>query len=122
MQQKSSDDYNTVETFTIFEKHTSDQCKTLKFQYQSTLNRTGAVNPSFLDGGTYDTLMNNSISLSELQKGHSIHTSFNNSIINVDTSRSNGEPLYEDPGHIEDNIYGWLKRRNIATLKLHNIK
>ena len=86
--------------------------------------RTGTVNPSFLDSGTYDTPMNDSISLNQSQKGHSIHTSYNNFTISVDTSRPNGEPLYEDPGHIVGNIkfYGWLKRRNIATLKLHNVK
>ena len=66
IQSKSSGDYEAVEMFIFCEKHTSNQCKTLKSQYYSTLNRV--VNPSSLDSEVYDTPMTNSSSMSQSHK------------------------------------------------------
>ena len=102
--------------FVFCEKHTSDQCKTLKSQYYSTLDRV--VNPSSLDSEIYDTPMTDSSSMS---KSHEVNNS-TAPYCNPVSSAKSDEPLYEDPGHKEHNIYSWLKCRSIATMKPHHIK
>ena len=32
------------------------------------------------------------------------------------------EQIYEDPGHIKEEIYEWLKQRNICKLDKHNVR
>jgi len=32
------------------------------------------------------------------------------------------EQLYEDPGHVKEKIYGWLKQKNICRLKKNYIR
>ena len=36
--------------------------------------------------------------------------------VHLDEEVSNNEPIYEDPGHIKENIYEWLEQRGILKL------
>ena len=36
--------------------------------------------------------------------------------VHLDEELSNSEPIYEDPGHIKENIYEWLEQRGILKL------
>ena len=36
--------------------------------------------------------------------------------VHLDEGLSNSEPIYEDPGHIKENIYEWLEQRGILKL------
>ena len=86
--------------FAVCENHTNDHCKALKSHYYSTL-------------GTSTNLINDT----PMASPTSIHSVYaNHPIINSD------EPLYEDPGHREDEIYSWFKDRKISKLRPHKIR
>ena len=40
----------------------------------------------------------------------------NGNEVHLDEEVSNNEPIYEDPGHIKENIYEWLEQRGILKL------
>ena len=40
----------------------------------------------------------------------------NDNEVYLDDKLSNNEPIYEDPGHIKENIYEWLEQRGILKL------
>ena len=42
--------------------------------------------------------------------------SSNDNEVHLDDKLSNNEPIYEDPGHIKENIYEWLEQRGILKL------
>jgi len=101
--------------FIFCEQNTSDQCKTLKSQYYSTLDK--AVKQSYQDGEIYDAPMTDSSSVS---RSHVVTSSGLASYCSPISSTKSDEPLYEDPGHKEDNIYSWLICTTIV--KPHQIK
>ena len=46
----------------------------------------------------------------------SFANSINDTEVHLDEEHSNNEPIYEDPGHIKENIYEWLEQRGILKL------
>ena len=43
-------------------------------------------------------------------------SNINDNEAHLDEEVSNNEPIYEDPGHIKENIYEWLEQRGILKL------
>ena len=100
--------------FTISEANTSDRCKELKSWYQSTLQentvKTSSLCALINDESLPDTVNTRQ---SPLITSH---------LPDSNISQCTDEPLYEDPGCIEDEVYSWFKGRKTFKLMPHEIK
>ena len=65
--------------------------------------------------GSHDLAMTTDMSQSQdITSSSTVYTNY--PLVNCD------EPLYEDPGHKEDEIYSWSKGRKIPRLKPHKLR
>jgi len=103
--------------FTISEVNTSDRCKRLKFWYQSTLQESAAKTLSLCSNVPFPDVFN--MELSPLITDDSSYLSDGNANQLVS---STDEPLYEDPGCEEDEVYSLFKGRKISKLRPHQVK
>ena len=103
--------------FTISEANTSDRCKELKSWYQSTLQentaKTSSLCASINDESLPDTV---NTERSPLITSHLSDGNISQLVSSTD------EPLYEDPGCVEDEVYSWFKGRKTFKLMPHEIK
>ena len=103
--------------FKLSEVNTSDHCKRLKSWYQSTLQESAVKTSSLCSNVPFPDVVN--MEHSPLIVDDSSYLSDANTSQLVS---STDEPLYEDPGCEEDEIYNLFKGRKISKLRPCQVK